>query len=120
MRYANISSIGCIDFSCILALDYCFHVTNRNPTQTVLGTPAEATGRVTERVGKSWLNMASGMVRQRSLPRACADLCVLIRNLRFVQLELLKKFNLRSDVVILIPLVDHAEPLGLRNPQLSF
>ncbi len=37
-------------------------IQTENPTQTVLGTPAEATGRVTERVGKSWLNMASGMV----------------------------------------------------------
>ncbi len=64
--------------------------------------------------------MACVMVCQRSLPTACVDQLLLAVDLRFVQLELLKKFNLRSDVVILIPLVDHAEPLGLRNPQLSF
>ena len=32
----------------------------KNPTQTVLGTPVQATGRDTERVGKSGLNMACG------------------------------------------------------------
>ncbi len=82
-------------------------------------TRAEPTRRTREEwgeIGLTWVLVGY----QRLLLTARADLCVLIRNLRFVQLELLKKFNLRSDVVILIPLVDHAEPLGLRDPQLSF
>ena len=34
-------------------------IQTENPTQSAVRTPAEATGRNTERVGKNWLNMAS-------------------------------------------------------------
>ena len=86
----------------------------------MVGTPAEATGRGTERVGKSWLNMASGMVCQRLLPTACADSLLLTRLWTFVQRKLVVELGFRSNVEVTSTLIDYAKPLGLTDAKLRF
>lgn len=86
----------------------------------MLGTPAEATGRVTERVGKSWLNMASGMVANARFLGLALTGDVLARDRDLVQLELVEKLGFWSDVVVPVASIDHSKSLGLSDSELSF
>ena len=82
-------------------------------------TRAEPTRRTREEwgeIGLTWVLVGY----QRLLLTARADLCVLIRNLRFVQLELIEKFGFGSDVKLTVFGVDHAKPLGLADAKLRF
>ena len=69
--------------------------------------------------GLKWLYM-DYLLRRCWLLTARIDWCSLTRDHRLVEIKLVKKLSLRSDVEDLSPLVDHAEPLGLTDSQLSF
>lgn len=77
-------------------------------------------GTYTERVGVNLLNMACGMVGQRSLLTARADCLFLARRRCRIKRELLVELGFWSDEQVLVLPVDHAQPLGLRNSELGF